>query len=94
MGWCLDGGIWEFIRGGGIFFFVEIGFSEEDFEFNEGRIGFCGFGLFDLGYILSGKMFWIVGGFGSVFYFIDVGKLWKRDRGTDNVAANFYNVKF
>ena len=42
----------------------------------------------------SGKQFWIVGGSGSVFYSNDAGKSWKRDRGTDNVAGNLYNVKF
>ena len=35
-----------------------------------------------------------MGGSGSVFYSKDAGKSWKRDRGTDDVAANLYNVKF
>ena len=29
-----------------------------------------------------------------MFYSNDAGKSWKRDRGTDDVAANLYNVKF
>ena len=35
-----------------------------------------------------------MGGSGSVFYSDDKGKSWKRDRGTDEVAGNLYNVKF
>ena len=94
MGWRPDGGIWELTRGGGILFSAETGLPEEDSELNEGRIGSRGFGLLDLGYTPSGKTFWTVGGSGSVFYSTDAGKSWKRDRGTDNVAANLYNVKF
>ena len=59
-----------------------------------GEIGSRGFGLLDLGAKPNGKEFWIVGGSGSVFYSNDAGKSWKRDRGTDDVAANLYTVKF
>ena len=94
MGWRPDGGIWELTRGGGVFLSTETGLPDEDSEFYEGRIGSRGFGLLDLSYTPSGKTFWTVGGSGSVFYSNDAGKTWKRDRGTDNVAANLYNVKF
>ena len=94
MGWRPDGGVWELTRGGGIFLSAETGLPEEDSEFFEAKIGSRGFGLLDLGYDPAGKTFWTVGGSGSVFYSTDGGKNWKRDRGTDNVAANLYNVKF
>ena len=94
MGWRPDGGIWELTRGGGIFFSTTNSLPENDDDFEEGRIGSRGFGLLDLGAKPDGKEFWIVGGSGSVFYSKDAGKSWKRDRGTDDVAANLYNVKF
>ena len=94
MGWRPDGGIWELTRGGGIFFSEQTGMPEEDSEFFEGKIGSRGFGLLDLGYTPGGKTFWTVGGSGSVFYSNDEGRTWKRDRGTDDVAANLYTVKF
>ena len=94
MGWRPDGGIWELTRGGGIFFSTTNALPEDDDDFEEGRIGSRGFGLLDLGAKPDGKEFWIVGGSGSVFYSKDAGKSWKRDRGTDDVAANLYNVKF
>ena len=93
MGWRPDGGIWELTRGGGIFFSNTDGLPEEDDDFSEGKIGSRGFGLLDHAKP-NGKQFWIVGGSGSVFYSNDAGKSWKRDRGTDNVAGNLYNVKF
>ena len=94
MGWRPDGGIWELTRGGGIYFSNTDQLPEEDDDFSEGTIGSRGFGLLDLTAKPSGKQFWIVGGSGSVFYSNDQGKSWKRDRGTDNVAGNLYNVKF
>ena len=94
MGWRPDGGIWELTRGGGIYFSNTDQLPEEDDDFSEGKIGSRGFGLLDLTAKPSGKQFWIVGGSGSVFYSNDAGKSWKRDRGTDNVAGNLYNVKF
>ena len=94
MGWRPDGGIWELTRGGGIFFSTTNALPENDDDFEEGKIGSRGFGLLDLGAKPNGKEFWIVGGSGSVFYSTDAGKNWKRDRGTDDVAANLYNVKF
>ena len=94
MGWRPDGGIWELTRGGGIYFSNTDALPEEDDDFSEGKIGSRGFGLLDLSAKPNGKQFWIVGGSGSVFYSNDQGKSWKRDRGTDNVAGNLYNVKF
>ena len=94
MGWRPDGGIWELTRGGGIFFSNSSSLPEDDDDFSEGKIGSRGFGLLDLSATPSGKDLWIVGGSGSVFYSNDAGKNWKRDRGTDGVAANLYNVKF
>ena len=94
MGWRPDGGIWELTRGGGIYFSNTDGLPENDDDFSEGKIGSRGFGLLDLTAKPNGKQFWIVGGSGSVFYSNDAGKSWKRDRGTDNVAGNLYNVKF
>jgi photosystem II stability/assembly factor-like uncharacterized protein len=94
MGWRPDGGIWELTRGGGIYFSNTNQLPEEDDDFSEGKIGSRGFGLLDFTAKPSGKQFWIVGGSGSVFYSNDAGKSWKRDRGTDNVAGNLYNVKF
>ncbi|OUS46220.1 photosynthesis system II assembly factor YCF48-domain-containing protein [Ostreococcus tauri] len=94
MGWRKDGGVWELTRGGGVFQSQDIGLPEEDSEFVEAKIGSRGFGLLDLGSDPKGNTYWAVGGSGSVFYSTDGGKSWKRDRGTDNVAANLYNVKF
>lgn len=94
MGWRPDGGVWELTRGGGIFFSNTSELPDDDDDFTEGKIGSRGFGLLDLGSKPSGKQFWIVGGSGSVFYSNDAGKSWKRDGGTDDVAANLYNVKF
>ena len=43
-------------------------YTEDDNDFEEGKIGSRGFGLLDLGFKPSGEQFWTVGGSGSIFY--------------------------
>ena len=93
MGWRSDGGIWLLTRGGGIFLSNQAGVPESDDDFEEAKVGSRGFGILDLTY-RNEKEAWACGGSGSLFVSADGGKSWKRDRGTDDLPGNLYDVKF
>jgi photosystem II stability/assembly factor-like uncharacterized protein len=65
----------------------------EDVKFEQRRIGSRGFGILDVGYKSAGEV-WAAGGSGSLFVSTNQGQSWKREKATDDLAANLYTVKF
>jgi photosystem II stability/assembly factor-like uncharacterized protein len=90
MGWREDGGLWLISRGGELYFGVGETTSE---EFEQRRIGSRGFGILDVGYKSENEV-WAAGGSGSLFVSTNQGQSWKREKATDDLAANLYTVKF
>lgn len=90
MGWREDGGLWLISRGGELYFGEGEGVTE---EFEQRRIGSRGFGILDVGYKSAGEV-WAAGGSGSLFVSTNQGESWKREKATDDLAANLYTVKF
>lgn len=93
MGWRTDGGLWLLTRGGGIFLGNGTGVPSNDDDFSEAKVGSRGFGILDLTFRTPGEA-WACGGSGSLFVSTDGGQSWKRDRGTDDVPGNLYDIKF
>lgn len=94
MGWRSDGGLWLITRGGGIFLSTAASVPLNDDDFEEAKVGSRGFGILDIGFRGSTGEAWACGGSGSLFVSADGGKTWKRDRGTDDVPGNLYDVAF
>jgi photosystem II stability/assembly factor-like uncharacterized protein len=93
MGWREDGGLWLLTRGGGVFLSDGTGVPENDDDFSEAKVGSRGFGILDIGFRTPTEA-WACGGSGSLFMSDDAGKTWKRERGTDDVPGNLYDVTF
>jgi photosystem II stability/assembly factor-like uncharacterized protein len=93
MGWRTGGGLWLITRGGGIFLSKGTGVPENDDDYDEAKVGSRGFGILDIGF-RSANDAWAAGGSGSLFVSTDGGASWKRDRGTDDVPGNLYDVSF
>jgi photosystem II stability/assembly factor-like uncharacterized protein len=93
MGWRQTGGLWLITRGGGIFLSRGAGVPDNDDDYDEAKVGSRGFGILDIGF-RSDTEAWAAGGSGSLFYSSDGGATWKRDRGTDDVPGNLYDVSF
>lgn len=93
MGFRKDGGLWELTRGGNIFYSREQDVPQDDYAFEEKRIGSRGFGILDIGYKDDTEA-WAAGGSGNLFRSVDGGNTWKRDKAVDRLPANLYEVKF
>eukprot|EP00232_Nephroselmis_pyriformis_P003014 CAMPEP_0182912610 /NCGR_PEP_ID=MMETSP0034_2-20130328/37601_1 /TAXON_ID=156128 /ORGANISM="Nephroselmis pyriformis, Strain CCMP717" /LENGTH=423 /DNA_ID=CAMNT_0025049287 /DNA_START=42 /DNA_END=1313 /DNA_ORIENTATION=+ len=92
MGFRPDGGLWMSVRGGGVFQApAKEGINSETFD--EAKLGSRGFGILDIGYRTADEA-WACGGSGSLYKSTDAGESWKRDRSTDDIAANLYLIKF
>jgi photosystem II stability/assembly factor-like uncharacterized protein len=90
-----ENGIWMSTRGGGLSFTS----SKPDFgavnslDFNQSNIKTGGYGILDVSY--RGKEeIWAACGGGTLYKSIDNGKSWIKELGTENIAANFYKIKF
>lgn len=90
MGWTNDNQIWLTTRGGDLLLTPEAGLSE---NFEATKVASRGFGLLDVGFKNSNLGF-AVGGSGSLYKTEDGGKSWKRDKSTESVPGNLYEVKF
>jgi len=93
MGWRPDGGLWLLTRGGGVFLSTGSGLPATDDDFTEAKVGSRGFGILDVGFRGESEA-WACGGSGSLFSSVDGGQSWKRDRGTDDVPGNLYDIIF
>lgn len=90
-----ENGIWMSTRGGGLSFTN----SKPDFEavnsldFNQSNIKTGGYGILDVSY-RGNQEIWAACGGGTLYKSIDNGKSWIKELGTENIAANFYKIKF
>lgn len=89
MGFLPDGSLWLTLKGGDLY----KGDPSGDGKFDQIKIGSRGFGILDINFADSNLGF-ACGGSGSLFKTLDGGKSWKRDRSTDDLAANLYEIKF
>ena len=70
-----------------------MGDSVEEDSFKQVKIGSRGFGILDVKFA-NDSLGFACGGSGTLYKSLDGGKSWKRDRSTDDIAANLYEVKF
>jgi photosystem II stability/assembly factor-like uncharacterized protein len=70
-----------------------IGDRDKEDSFKQVRIGSRGFGILDVNFV-NQDVGYACGGSGSLFKTVDGGKSWKRDKSTDDIAANLYEIKF
>ena len=89
MGFTSDGNLWLSTKGGDLY----VGESSGDGKFEQLRVPSRGFGILDVTF-LNENLGYACGGSGSLFKTEDGGKTWRRDRSTDQVAANLYELKF
>eukprot|EP01026_Neomeris_dumetosa_P050167 TRINITY_DN43935_c0_g1_i10.p2 TRINITY_DN43935_c0_g1~~TRINITY_DN43935_c0_g1_i10.p2 ORF type:complete len:200 (-),score=22.57 TRINITY_DN43935_c0_g1_i10:208-807(-) len=90
MGWTPGNNLWATTRGGDIFVSPQSGINE---TFEQSKLGSRGFGILDVGF-KDDKVGFACGGSGSLFKSEDGGKSWKRERETDDIAGNLYEIKF
>jgi len=91
IGFGQDDRLWMLARGG------EIRFSDPDDPENWSdpiKPEFAtSWGLLDLAYRTPEEI-WVSGGSGNLLCSFDGGETWKKDRGVEDVAANFYRIEF
>ncbi|KAK9918448.1 hypothetical protein WJX75_004173 [Coccomyxa subellipsoidea] len=90
MGWTPSNSLWLATRGGDVYLSPDSGISE---RFDQAKLGSRGFGILDVGFSPS-KVGYAVGGSGTLLKSEDNGQTWKRDRSTDGIAGNLYEIKF
>jgi len=91
MGFLPTGKMWLTTRSGDVLLAKEAGIDCE--KWDSAKIGSRGFGVLDIGSQTGDRLF-AAGGGGSLFKSEDAGKSWKRDRATDDIPANLYQVHF
>lgn len=89
MGYGGEDRLWLTTKGGDLYY-VD---SNVQGEYEQVKIGSRGFGILDVT-LVNDKLGFACGGSGSLFKTEDGGKSWKRDRSTDDLAANLYEIKF
>ncbi|KAG7672399.1 hypothetical protein Ndes2526B_g09089 [Nannochloris sp. 'desiccata'] len=89
MGFTPDEKLWLTTKGGDLY---TVDASGEG-DFKQAKIGSRGFGVLDVKF-KNDTLGYACGGSGSLFKTEDGGKSWKRDRSTDDLAANLYEIKF
>ncbi|MGC9525645.1 MAG: photosynthesis system II assembly factor Ycf48 [Limnospira sp.] len=91
IGFAPDDRLWMLARGG------EIRFSDPDDPENWSdpiKPEFAtSWGLLDLAYRTPEEI-WVSGGSGNLLCSFDGGETWKKDRGVEDVPANFYRIEF
>jgi len=88
-------GIWMSTRGGGLSF-TKVKPQLESitpFEFFTTDIKTGGYGILDVAFRNETEI-WVSCGGGNLYYSLNSGKIWKKERGTDDIAANLYKIKF
>ena len=88
-------GIWMSTRGGGLSFTKAEPLLEsiKPLEFFTSDIKTGGYGILDVAFRNNSEV-WVSGGGGNLYYSTDNGKNWKKEKGTDEIAANLYKIKF
>jgi len=88
-------GIWMSTRGGGLSFTKTEPQLEsiKPFEFLTSDIKTGGYGILDVAFRTPTEV-WVSCGGGNLYYSQDSGKSWKKEEGTDEIAANLYKIKF
>lgn len=89
MGFTRDERLWLTTKAGDLFFLQ----GDGDGVAEQSKLGSRGFGVLDVTFMENGLAY-ACGGSGSLFKSTDGGKSWKRDRNTDDLAANLYEIKF
>lgn len=89
MGFTPDERLWLTTKGGDLYYVDGSG----EGEFDQSKIGSRGFGILDVKFY-NDTVGYACGGSGSLFKSADGGKSWKRERATDGLAANLYEIKF
>eukprot|EP00889_Picochlorum_renovo_P001160 jgi/Picre1/28190/NNA_003596.t1 len=89
MGFVGEDKLWATFKGGDLY----IGDRDKEDSFKQVRIGSRGFGILDVNFV-NPDVGYACGGSGSLFKTVDGGKTWKRDKSTDDIAANLYEIKF
>ncbi|NJK28392.1 MAG: photosynthesis system II assembly factor Ycf48 [Coleofasciculaceae cyanobacterium SM2_3_26] len=91
MGFGKDGRLWMLARGG------QVQFSQPDSveAWEEAKYPefATSWGLLDMDYRTPEEL-WVVGGSGQLLASFDGGQTWMKDREMENVASNFFEVKF
>lgn len=90
MGYDKNNKIWLTTRGGDLYT-GDVTPTGDAFE--PAKIASRGFGVLDVEFQNKDVGF-ACGGSGSLFKSTDGGASWKRDRSTDNIAGNLYDIKF
>lgn len=67
--------------------------SVKPFEFFSTDIKTGGYGILDVAFRNENEI-WVSCGGGNLYYSINQGKTWKKEIGTDDIAANLYKIKF
>jgi photosystem II stability/assembly factor-like uncharacterized protein len=89
MGFTPDDKLWLTTKGGDLYYTDASG----EGSFDQAKIGSRGFGVLDVKF-LDDTVGYACGGSGSLYKTLDGGASWKRDRSTDDLAANLYEIKF
>lgn len=89
MGFVGEDKLWVTLKGGDLY----IGDKNKEDSFRQVKIGSRGFGILDVNFVNS-QIGYACGGSGSLYKTTDGGKTWKRDKSTDDIAANLYEIKF
>ncbi|KAL6781579.1 HCF136 [Auxenochlorella protothecoides x Auxenochlorella symbiontica] len=89
MGFTPSERLWLTTKGGDLYY-TDL---DTQSKFEQAKLGSRGFGILDVNFA-NQKVGFACGGSGSLFKTEDGGDSWKRERSTDDVAANLYQIKF
>ena len=91
----IEKGIWMSTRGGGLSFTnasIQID-SIKPFEFLASNIKTGGYGILDVVFRNENEI-WASCGGGILYYSVDKGQTWNKEKNIDPIAGNLYKIKF
>jgi len=88
-------GIWMATKGGNLSFTESnLQFdSVTPFEFFQVDIKTGGYGILDVAFRTNEEI-WVSCGGGNLYFSVDKGKTWKKEKQVDELATNLYKIKF